>query len=134
MDDDVDLRTMRGSEDLLKNKSCWHGGREPVTGRRMEELGSVYALQEDVWPLYSWEFRGFSVIISSLWDNQLEPSLLAGIEDSEHWGASLCDACAFLYITLAPIFPQKKNFSTNPMRCLYLHAEKINGFTGQLFV
>ena len=31
------------SEDLLKNKSCWHGGPEPVTNRRMEELGSIYA-------------------------------------------------------------------------------------------
>jgi hypothetical protein len=27
--------------------------------------------------------------VSSLWDNQLESSLLADIEDSEHLGASL---------------------------------------------
>jgi hypothetical protein len=87
MDDDVDLRTMCGSEDLLKNKSCWHGGREPVIDRRMEELGSIYAKKMS--GLYRVGNLGW-FFVSSLWDNQLESSLLAGIEDSEHLGASLC--------------------------------------------
>jgi len=115
MDDDVDLRTMCGSEDLLKNKSCWHGGREPVTDRRMEELGSIYAKK------MSGLYR-----VGNLWGFLL--ALYGIINSNHHFLLVLRIQSIWVHLYVRCLCLLIHNFSTNPMRCLYLRAEKINEF------